>query len=249
MTESASMDVVRTTDQLAAQGRLLVDAARRAGSRAPVPSCPEWTVADLLRHVGEVHRWAGAIVAEAAPENLDSTALLGELPAVAGLADWVADGHRLLVATLRAAPSDLECWQFLRAPSPLEFWARRQLHETSVHRMDAELAAGTAISPVPRDVAEDGIDELLTGFVPRPSSRLRSQRPCSLLVAPTDSALRWWVGISEDPPVTVREQRPADAVLSAPAGELYPALWNRAELPGEAEVVALWRDSVTVRWS
>ncbi|MDX6207132.1 MAG: hypothetical protein QOF39_3189, partial [Frankiales bacterium] len=38
MTESASMDVVRTTDQLAAQGRLLVDAARRAGSRAPVPS-------------------------------------------------------------------------------------------------------------------------------------------------------------------------------------------------------------------
>ena len=47
-----------------------------------------------------------------------------------------------LVAALAAAPDDLECWTFLPAPSPRAMWARRQAHETAIHRVDAELAAG-----------------------------------------------------------------------------------------------------------
>ncbi|MDX6203721.1 MAG: hypothetical protein QOJ83_3221 [Frankiales bacterium] len=243
------MDVDRLTDELAMQGALLVEAGRRAGTPAAVPSCPDWSVADLLRHVGEVHRWAEAVVATAAPEDPDSVTVLGPVPADDALADWVAMGHQALVETLRTASPDLHCWQFLRAPSPLAFWARRQLHETSVHRMDAELAAGMALSPVSHDLAEDGIDELLTGFLPRPSSRLRSERPRSVLVAPTDSDQRWWVGLSQDHPVTVREERPADAVLRGSVAELYPGLWNRGPVEGDDELLALWRSKVTVRWS
>jgi uncharacterized protein (TIGR03083 family) len=243
------MDAGRLTDELAVQGGLLVGAAARAGTAAAVPSCPDWRVADLLRHVGEVHRWAAAVVATAAPDDPDSLTVLGEVPQDAGLVDWVAEGHGVLVETLRVASPDLECWQFLRAPSPLEFWARRQLHETSVHRMDAELAAGMALSSVSQEVAEDGIDELLTGFLPRRSSRLRSEQPRSLLVAPEDSPTRWWVGISQDRPVTVREERAADAVLRGPVAQLYPGLWNRGPIEGDAGLLALWRDRVTVRWS
>ena len=172
------------------------------------------------------------------------------------LADWVADGCRTLVETLRAAPSDLDCWYFLAAPSPVAFWARRQLHETSVHRMDAQLAAGTTISPVPDAIAEDGIDELLTGFLPRPSSRLRSVEPRTLVVAPDDSDARWTVLISADPPVTVRESRAADLVVRGSVGKLYPLLWNRMPLTGQGirlegdlELLDLWRSLVTVRWS
>jgi uncharacterized protein (TIGR03083 family) len=247
--EHALVDVDRLTAELEVQGVRLVDAARRAGTDAAVPSCPGWTVADLLRHVGEVHRWAAAVVSTAAPEDPGSLTVLGDVPDDTGLTDWVEAGHRALVETLRAAPPDLDCWHFLRSPSPLEFWARRQLHETSVHRMDAELAAGTGLSPVSRDVAEDGIDELLTGFLPRRSSRLRSAQPRSVLVSPADSERRWSLKISEDPPVTVREERPADTAFTAPVAELYPALWNRAELRGDADLVALWRASVTVHWS
>jgi hypothetical protein len=90
---------------------------------------------------------------------------------------------------------------------------------------------------------------LLTGFLPRRSSRLRSAQPRSVLVSPADSERRWWLGISEDPPVAVREERPADTAFTAPVAELYPALWNRAELRGDADLVALWRASVTVHWS
>ena len=97
------LDTAVLLDELSVQGRLLVESARRAGSDAAVPSCPEWTVADLLRHVGEVHRWATSIVATRAHDEGDSLASLGDVPPDGRLADWVADGCRTLVETLRAA--------------------------------------------------------------------------------------------------------------------------------------------------
>jgi hypothetical protein len=35
---------------------------RRVDLTARVASCPEWDVADLLRHVGTAHRWSRHIV-------------------------------------------------------------------------------------------------------------------------------------------------------------------------------------------
>ena len=49
-----------------------------------------------------------------------------------------ADGRR---------PTTCECWTFLPAPSPRAMWARRQAHETAIHRVDAQLAAGLPVSP------------------------------------------------------------------------------------------------------
>ena len=34
----------------------------------------------------------------------------------------------------------MRCFAFLPAPSPLAFWARRQAHETGIHRADVESA-------------------------------------------------------------------------------------------------------------
>jgi uncharacterized protein (TIGR03083 family) len=243
------MNVLDMIDLLELQGRLLVEAAAAAGTDAPVPSCPDWRVADLLRHTGEVHRWAAAVVGTAAPDDLDSLAVVGDLPADGQLTAWLAEGHQALVDTLRRAPDDLDCWHFLPATSPRAFWARRQLHETSVHRMDAELAAGRVVSPVTDQVAEDGVDELLTGFLPRASSRLRSAEPFTVLVAPEDSAARWTVAVTEQQPLTVREERPADFVLRGPVAQLYRGLWNRGPLDGDAQLVDRWRGTVNVRWS
>ena len=162
--------------------------ATDAGLDAPVPTCPEWTVAELVGHQGEVHRWAAAVVSGA----LDTTELTPEayaatLPPVdtATLLDWFAAGAAGLQAALSTAPQDLRTAVFLKdAPAPRVFWARRQTHETTIHAADA-LSARLGRLPTAAEVgvdiavALDGIDEMLTGFITRRSSRLRLDVPGS----------------------------------------------------------------------
>ena len=42
----------------------LLVAARRADPQAAVPGCPDWTTADLVWHIGEVHDFWGWVVRE-----------------------------------------------------------------------------------------------------------------------------------------------------------------------------------------
>ena len=139
------MDVDRHISALEAEGRLLAEAAERAGLAAAVPSCPPWQVRDLLRHQGYVHRWAAAYVSvpiRAEAPELTEAEQLAAGAADDRLLDWFRDGHGALIRTLRAADPGVISWTFLDAPSPLAFWARRQAHETAIHRADAQLAAG-----------------------------------------------------------------------------------------------------------
>ena len=142
----APFDVPGYVGALRRQGELLADTAQRSGLAAAVPSCPGWAVRDLLKHTGYVHRWATGFVAEGLtrPGGASEEEILGQGPADAELPGWFREGHAALVRALGAADPGLNCWAFLPAPSPLAFWARRQAHETAIHRVDAELAAGAA---------------------------------------------------------------------------------------------------------
>lgn len=163
---------------LASEGALMRAAVARGDLDGVVPSCPDWTVRELARHLGRVHRWAAANVELARPTPLtdeEQEAAWGAMPSDGELADWYRDAHARLISALTAAPADIACWSFLPAPSPLAFWARRQAHETAIHRIDAQQATG-AVDPVPADFALDGIDELLCGFYGRPGRRLRSEQ-------------------------------------------------------------------------
>jgi uncharacterized protein (TIGR03083 family) len=178
------MEIARFLETLGREGPLLAAAAEEAGSDAKVPTCPGWQVRDLVRHTGMVHRWATAFVTEGYTSyhpdeglpDLDGDELLA----------WFREGHRRLVDTLSTAPSDVQCWSFLPAPSPLAFWARRQAHETTVHRVDAESALGGTPTAIATDFALDGIDELLRGFHVRAKSTVRSQVPRVLRVRAID---------------------------------------------------------------
>src|SRR4051812_50024396 len=44
---------------------------RTADPTTPVPTCPDWTVRQLFRHVGRGNRWAAQIVADRRDEALD----------------------------------------------------------------------------------------------------------------------------------------------------------------------------------
>lgn len=244
-------DFLQTLDR---EGRLLAAAAELAGTGAEVPSCPRWQVRDLLRHTGAVHEWAAAYVAE----GHEARRPIGGGPDLDGdeLVAWYRDSHHRLVDTLAAAPPDLECWTFHPAPtpSPLRFWARRQAHETTVHRHDAESARGGTPSPVGADFAVDGIDELLRGFHARARSRVRSEEPRVLRVralgAGKDADAVWTVRLSDGPPVTTRDaSQQAAAELAGPADQLYLALWNRVPVPsvtGDAALAALWRETSAI---
>ncbi|MFD3736190.1 maleylpyruvate isomerase family mycothiol-dependent enzyme [Streptomyces sp. NPDC058632] len=243
------MDVSWFVGILDAEGRLLADAAEEAGPDCEVPTCPEWRVRDLVRHTGVVHRWAAAHVADRRvrprpvgdPPELDGAELMA----------WYREGHHGLVDTLSGAAPDVECFTFLPGPtSALAFWARRQAHETAVHRFDAEAARGGTPAPVATDFAVDGIDELLRGFHARPRSRVRTEVPRVLRVRVTDADAVWTVRLSPEPPVTTRDA-PGDAEceLSGPAGQLYLALWNRLPMPavsGDPDLAALWQDTSAV---
>ena len=240
---------------LADEGARFVAAIERGDPDATVPSCPDWTLRELVHHTGGIHRWATRVVSERRAEPIDEEleAIAGGWPADEDLAAWFRAGHALLVDALRAAPDDLECWAFLRAASPLEFWARRQLHETTIHRVDAELASG-GVTEVEAAHAADGIDELLTAFLPRRSSRLKPDVTRTIAVQPTDADAAWLVTAGPEGATTERVRGDADVVVRGRTADLYLLVWNRRsldglEVTGDASLLDLWRTSVQVRWS
>lgn len=243
------MHTVDYIAHLRREGELLADAGAKAGEHSLVPTCPGWTVGDLVRHTGTIHRWATRIVAERLPGPVPEDPMSEELTGGA-LLPWFLDGHDNLVRTLRAAGQETECWTFLPAASPVAFWARRQAHETAVHRVDAESARGGELSTLDPAFAADGIDELLTGFHARSRSPVRAEHPRTLRVRPTDADAAWTVRLSADTaPRTERSaDGPADCELTGPAQDLYLVLWNRlplhaATLTGDAALAALWRET------
>ncbi|MFF5992735.1 maleylpyruvate isomerase family mycothiol-dependent enzyme [Prauserella flavalba] len=250
------MDVTSWISALDDAGTRLAGAAERTGLDAEVPPCPGWRVRDVLRHTGGVHRWAATFVANGRTEPLplaNAEDIVAELPGDAELVAWFRKGHAALVAALRAAPVDLECWTFLKAASPLAHWARRQAHETTVHRVDVESAAG-ALTPVDAGLAADGVDELLACFGPR-SRRLRLDPPRTLHVHATDTGDHWTVRISTERAGVTRDESgdDADTTVRGPAERLYLSLWNRAplrelEVTGDETVVQRWPEIHAIRW-
>jgi uncharacterized protein (TIGR03083 family) len=129
---------------------------------AAVPTCPEWSVADLTRHVGEVYLHKVECMREGAERESDwpPAGLKDEEPVA-----LLDRSYAALVAELTtrdpAAPGGT--WY---VPDPtVGFWFRRMAQESVIHRIDAELGAGAPVAPIPDDLAVDGIDELLKVFV------------------------------------------------------------------------------------
>jgi uncharacterized protein (TIGR03083 family) len=242
------MDVGTHLDHLAAEGSVLAEAAARAGWDAPVAAC-DWNVRQLVTHVGGIHRWAAAIVANASPTSDERTGIsVGTGPADDELLDWYSSGHARLLETLRAAPVDLDCFAFLPAPSARAFWVRRQAHETAIHRADAESAIG-AITPFATEFAQDGIAEMLLGFAAR--MRKTIETAGTLALHPSDVDASWLVTVGGPSIVAVEANSDADVAVAGTSSDLYLWLWNRpaaVTVTGDETLAELWR-KVRVRWS
>ncbi|CAN7515760.1 maleylpyruvate isomerase N-terminal domain-containing protein [Terrabacter sp. LjRoot27] len=250
-------------EALGAAATVLRANAMAAGLDAPVPTCPEWTVLDLVVHQGMVHRWAASHLrgAPAEPEPLER-----EGRESADVLGWFDDGATALLQSIVDAPDDLDAAVFLReAPAPRLFWTRRQCHETTVHAVDAlgarlgrpARADETWIRPA---VALDGIDELLVGFVTRRREGASPGAPTRLLVRPDDADVAWLVDLDTGRPVRTRRVRPvsaespesaesvADHTLGGDPVDLYLRLWSRGAAAPVDELERWWRETISISW-
>ena len=255
------MDIATHTSVIAREGKLFADAARHSDWDAEITTCPGWRMRDLVRHLSEIHLWAAAHVARRATkmwvDELDD--LSGYWPDLAvfwpnddDLVDYYLRTNANLVAALESAPADVEAMTFLPAPTPLAMWARRQAHEISIHRYDAQNAAGTTEGFDPA-LASDGIDEMLAAFAPR-AQTFPVQAPRTMAVEATDTGDRWHVTLSPDGITTRTGDGPADLTLSGHASDLYLAVWNRGDdtaiqATGDLDLFEIWHKNHRIRWS
>lgn len=247
MTSEAAA-IVRDMDYLAhlrADSQRFAQALTACDPTAPVPSCPDWTAADLLWHLGEVQLFWGTIVdqrlhdpdraEEAKPERPDDYGAL--------LAFYLAASSGL-IDTLAATPDDTAVWTWFDNDQTVGFVRRRQAHEALIHRLDAELTVGD-VTDVDAELATDGVAEVLDcmyGGVPSWGVQTRSGLVGR--ISTTDTGGNWLVELgtfsgtspntgtvyTDEGTITrVDEGEPAFTVSGA-ARDLDAWLWNRPTL-------------------
>jgi uncharacterized protein (TIGR03083 family) len=200
----------------------LASFARGVDLAARVASCPEWDVADLVRHTGTAHRWARHVIETrrpVPPKTVDR-----ELPDdPAGLPDWLEAGATALVATVAATDPDAECWTWA-GDQHVRFWPRRMAFETLVHRWDAETATGVPTA-FPAALAADGLDEHL-GNLPFFRDAARGDGE-TLHVHCTDADGEWLLTRTPEGLTVTDEHAKADVALRGPAADLFLVLLGR----------------------
>ena len=218
---------------------------------AEVPTCPGWTVRQLLKHLGIVHRWTTAMVAVTSAQPMPSPDLAEDQPADPGSpaawAEWISVGGSKLLDALRAAEGDAPMWAW-GADQHVRFWSRRQLHETTIHRVDLEIATGHASWAIEPRVAVDGIDEFLVNLahVVRSNpdvAKLRGEG--SLHFHATDVEGEWMVELSSEGFVVSHGHGKGSVAARGTAADLLAVLYRRAgserlELFGDTDLFATW---------
>jgi uncharacterized protein (TIGR03083 family) len=212
----------------------------------PIPTCPEWTLRQLVTHVGRAHRWAAEIMRTRSEAFIPFREVPdGKLPDdPAKQRAWLRAGPARIVDGAREAGSDL-VWSFT-GPAPAGFWLRRMAHETLVHRADAQLASGAEPEPViAAEVAADAIDEwlmLLAGGLGDVDERAKVlPAGAGLHIHATDDGLggrgEWMIrnaagGLKVEP-----GHGKGDAALTGPAASLLLVLMRRRPVSDQAVTV------------
>ena len=207
--------------------------AAGADPDAPVPSCPGWTLRDLVAHLGTVQRFWAANIEAADPSAPDRSGGdpdddASPRPPDAELAPWMRASTDALVGAIEAADADSPCWTWWGEPRTAGAVARHQVQEAAVHRWDAEAAAGTP-APIAAQPAADAIDEFLTVSLGDALDELQG----SVTLHASDTDHTWTVGRAGGPV--------ADVVGTA--SDLVLALYRRIDhsaltAEGDAELAA-----------
>jgi uncharacterized protein (TIGR03083 family) len=233
----------------AADGRGLLAAADTDWLR-PVPHCPGWNAADLVGHTGAILGWIARIVAtgERVAGRDRETPPVGP----AALAPWYSAHLDGTLDILAATPADSPAWTFSGRGERRAGRRRRRLAvELAIHRWDAQHAArlGGAAPARPLDlaVAENGIEEYLTEFLPGLLAQAEvGGLTGTLHLHATDGPSEWWVDLdARAEAAAVPGHARADTAVRGTESDLLLWLTNRGPVPG---VEVLGRQDVAARW-
>jgi uncharacterized protein (TIGR03083 family) len=217
--------------------------AADAGLTARVPGCPDWSVEDLVAHLGGVHLfWAAAVAAGPADGPPDDDAVGDQTPH-GDLLEWSAAAADKLIGTLRDTPAERGCWTWWEssgAPMTAAAVARHQVQEAGVHAFDAEQAAGSPAS-LPEAIAADGVGEYLT--VELPSNGPWPHDPASIRLE-TGAGGSWLIGLGPDGAEVSQNPsgQPAGATVTADPADMVLAFYRRnphkLQIEGDAGLVS-----------
>ncbi|MCC9307169.1 maleylpyruvate isomerase family mycothiol-dependent enzyme [Kitasatospora sp. RB6PN24] len=243
------MDQISHFRRESAAFELAIRRAAEAGTAPLVPSCPDWSAADLVLHLGSVHRLVRKVLTAGTTEPPDREDLsFLELPAdtagwpepgrpaekpflgpvAASLVDWFAEGAARLAQVFADTPAGAPVWSY--TPSRTAgFWLRVQCIELSIHRWDAERALGEPGSPVEAELAADAVAQNFEEMakVRRAWRQAQPGAGESYGFRRTDGPQSWSVRFDGD---EVRLSQPAGEAaveLAGTASDLLLYLWGR----------------------
>lgn len=204
---------------------------------AAIPTCPEWTVEDVLRHVSGGALTVCEWVERAGDPTLDAVAVLHESHGLAGAAPLAELTPSLMryVELIESRDEHAETFLFdERVSLGKQVW--HATGDWGIHRHDVELALGSPPS-LTAERAGDLIGWLLEYLQPTVEANRSWDRPPGLRL------------VADDAPVDVvaGEGQP-QAVLRASARDLLMFLWRRPTGPvvveGDPKIVHAYLDRV-----
>ncbi|WP_051808650.1 maleylpyruvate isomerase family mycothiol-dependent enzyme [Actinoplanes subtropicus] len=231
----------RYADEMEAETARLAAAAAQRPTDGKIETCPEWTVRDLVTHVGTGHRLAAGIIEERRDRPAEYR-LIAAPDEPADWPAWLAEGARRLNAAVDDLGFDGRVWSWQPKHQTAGFWQRRMLHDLIVHRFDADPAGDLA-----PDLAADGIADLLLalGYFPRFKGAGES-----LLFTATDTGQSWHVtltpnGLAWQTNAQKSKAQKSAAEINAPARDLLLILNRRrepADIEGDRALWQRWRE-------
>jgi uncharacterized protein (TIGR03083 family) len=243
------IDYGRMLDMIGIEGELLLSTAVSAlphVAEAEVPGCPDLTLEKTLRHVGSVYRVTRQWVRDGRqPEQWQ------RYPSNGDLVEFLRSGLEELLAELDLHDPTEPCDTWWPADRTHGFWRRRMLHETAVHRVDVQAAAGGPVNAIESEVALDGIDEVLFLWFGYRLGQLGMSSPQQGTVA-LSAADRHWLAVFEPGRSLARrvdetDAQAADAMVSADPMEVY--LWSWGRLPDQSVQISGDQEAVARLWT
>jgi len=231
--ERRCAEIINQTD-------LLVSSLDGADLGIQVPSIPDWTLNQLLRHLGHAHRWADTMLRERLPEidfarneaqNVSS--YVGETPAT--LVPWLREGAASLAEVLREVDPEEMIAPVNGFPGP-RVWSRRMTHETAIHRWDAFNALGVPYALDP-EIAQDTLREWTGLALPYAYQRWPAETAAlvgsgTVHLHATDVEAEFVIDLTGPLPVVEEGHAKASVAVRGPVVDLTLAVYRRRSLEG-----------------
>jgi uncharacterized protein (TIGR03083 family) len=221
------MDTTPLIAAASADGRALIAAAETDWQR-PIPHCPGWDAAELVRHMAAILQWMGAVVGSG---DRSGRGLDPGPEDQAELSSWYLSCLQNTVGVLAATDPDSPTWTFSSlGDRSAAWWARRLAVEIAIHRWDAQhalnCAGGPRPAPVDAAIAQAGVQEFVTEFLPGLLSGAGGEHLTGVLhLRASDARADWWIDLNTA--ASVNPRAAADTDLRGSASDLLLWLTNR----------------------